>query len=255
MGLQEWSDSVTVAVPDRSDAKPRKTRFSTESFTLPEVLETKHLRAKSFHRECGAVSIEAALLTAERETYRALGFVFLAYALGAQAGPFRLHLSKAAPEELTRIVLWPSSASHVESKLGFRQRVGEIHYRASLPEGNPNYTTQEQDDADYPREHLPYCRLGRPEIEGGGVILKAPPVALHFQGTAPSLVWFGKYLLNLALTDNNCRLAYLYNFETESLGKGSAELRLTVANPADGPVFLPFQSVGATSPDTPVTDF
>lgn len=248
MELLEWRASVAVGVPERSDAKPRKTRFAVGTFTLPEELQTKHLRAKSFHRECGAVSIEAAVLTAERETYRALGFVFLAYAMGPQTGPFRLRLSNSAPEELTQIVLWPSQASDVESKLGFRQRVSEIHYRASLPEGNPNYTTDEQDDADYPREHLPYCRLGRPEVEGGGVILKDHPIALHFQGTAPSLVWFGKYLLNLALADNHCRLAYLYNFEMESLGQGSAELRLTVANPADGPVFLPVHPVGDTSP-------
>jgi hypothetical protein len=237
--LLEWRTSVTVAVPDRSDAKPRKTRFVAESFTLPEVLQTEHFRAKSFHRESGAVTVEGAVLTAERETYRALGFVFLAYALGPQTGPFRLHLSNAASDELTQIVLWPGQFSHVESKLGFRQRVSEIHYRASLPEGNPNYTTHEQDDADYPREHLPYCRLGSPEVEGGGLILKDHPVALHFQGTAPSLVWFGKYLLNLALADNNCRLAYLYNFGMESLGHGSAELRITVANPVHGPVFLP----------------
>jgi hypothetical protein len=53
-------------------------------------------------------------------------------------------------------------------------------------------------------------------------------------------VWLGKYFLNFALEDCNARLAYLYNSTpVESMAPGSAELRLVVGNPGDGPLMMP----------------
>jgi len=64
--------------------------------------------------------------------------------------------------------------------------------------------------------------------------------SVHFVKYIIALVWLGKYFLNLALSDNNSRLAYLYNFDpAESLAEGSAELRLTIANSGKPELFPP----------------
>ena len=137
-------------------------------------------------------------------------------------------------------MIWPSKLSSLENELGVRQAISYIRYLARLPKDNPNYITNEQDQENYPREHLPYCRMGSLDVGGGGVIRKGEPVAAHFHGTSPSLVWLGSYLLNLGLEDNNAKLAYLYNMNpSESLCYGSAELRITICDPSDGPKFFP----------------
>lgn len=106
-----------------------------------------------------------------------------------------------------------------------------MHYRPALPEGNPNYTTIEQDEVEYPREHLPYFGIGAPDDPRGGVLRTEDAVCLHLAGTDLSHVWLAKWLLNLSLEDSNCRLSYLYNYKpAESLAPGSAELRLVVSD-------------------------
>jgi hypothetical protein len=124
--------------------------------------------------------------------------------------------------------------------LGCRQQVSSIEYQPSVPEGNPNYTTTEQDDEAYPRELRPYCRVGWINDGAEGICRPREPSAVHFRGTGLSLVWMGRYLANLALADTNATLAYLYNLTpAESMCWNSAELRLTVCSPVDGPKFFP----------------
>jgi hypothetical protein len=138
-------------------------------------------------------------------------------------------------DRIQQIVLWPGSASRLEASLGCRFGLTEVHYRPRIPSGNPNYTTTDQDDPEYPREHLPYCHLGPAGYRDAGLGRPGEPVCLHVAGTTASLVWLGKFLLNLSLEDNNCRLAYLYNYiPAESLAPGSAELRLVVGDPSEG---------------------
>jgi len=241
MELEAWKQSMSLDIPSRSDDAPKRTRISCGDLVLPSTLSARNIHGLPISRNPGggAVSIEVALLTADRESFGALGLVFIAYALSGQKDTFRLYLGEA-DGELSQIVLWPRKDSSLEALLGFRQQVSEVHYRPKLPEGNPNYTTVEQDDEKYPREHLPYCRLGAADVEGGGITRQNEPVCLHFRGTGQSLVWLGKYFLNLALSDNNSRLAYLYNFDpAESLAEGSAELRLTIANSGKPELFPP----------------
>ena len=241
MELVAWKQSLSLDTPSCSDAAPKSVRMSGGELVLPSALSARSIHGLPISRNPGdgAVSFEVALLTADRESFGALGLVFIAYALSEQQGPFRLHLDRS-DDELSQTVLWPRRDSDLEARLGFRQRISEVHYRPKLLEGNPNYSTVEQDDEKYPREHLPYCRLGAADVEAGGVTRKNEPVCLHFRGTGPSLVWLGKYFLNLALFDNNTRLAYLYNFDpSESLADKSAELRLTIANTGKPELFPP----------------
>jgi hypothetical protein len=157
--------------------------------------------------------------------------------MSPQRKEFRLGLTDE-PGEISELVVWPSERSDLEVVLQCESRITQVRYKPALPEGNPEYTTTEQDrgEDEYPREHLPYCRPGSLDVDGGGVIRQGEPVAAHFKGTAPSLIWLGKYFLNLALEDCNATLAYLYNTTpAESMRWLSAELRITVADPADGP--------------------
>jgi hypothetical protein len=239
MELASWFSERSIAIPTRSDSRSKSLRLKPDQLTLPDRLETSQIRAAKFSRSpgSGAIWIEAILVTAQRDSYRALGLAFLAYAMSPQTKEFRLKLSDE-PGEISELVIWPSERSELQSALGMESRIVEVRYKPQLPEGNPNYTTTEQDKSEdeYPREHLPYCRPGSLDVEGGGVVRQGEPIGAHFQGTAPSLVWMGKYLLNLALEDNNATLAYLYNTTpAESMRWLSAELRLTVADPAGGP--------------------
>jgi hypothetical protein len=155
--------------------------------------------------------------------------------LSAQKEAFRLILIDS-PDGVAQLVLWPNRASSLEAGLGFRQRITEIFYRARLPKDNPNYLTFEQRREEYPPEHLPYWRPGSWNVEGGGVTRPGEPVCIHAQGTSPSLVWLGKYLLDLSLEDCNAKLGYLYNTDPgESMALGSAELRFVVGDPKGGP--------------------
>jgi hypothetical protein len=187
----------------------------------------------------GSISIEHLVFTAERPAFRALGLALLAYALSPQQEPFRIALEDH-PSEVVQLVFWPNSAAEIDKSLGLKQHVTQIVYRARLPKDNPNYLTFEQLHDDYPREHLPYWRPGSWNVEGGGVVRPGEPVCAHVQGTAPSLVWLGTYLLNLTLEDCNARLAYLYNANPgESMAPGSAELRFVFGDPSNGVQSLP----------------
>lgn len=241
MDLVEWAEAQSVRAPDRSDAKPKKLQLRPGSLLLPSRLSTRAIRGAPSARSPGggAQWIESILITAESREYRALGMAFLAYALSEQAAELHIDLTAQA-DELTEIVIWPCTESELDKELGIRQRVQAIHYRPSLAEGNPNYTTGEQDREGYPREHLPHWRTGSLDVAGGGVTRKNEPVAAHCLGTGPSLVWMGRYFLNLALEDSNARLAYLYNIgEHGSLAWNSAELRMAVRSAVNGPQLLP----------------
>jgi hypothetical protein len=242
MDLLDWKRSLTVFVPERSDSKPRKTRFDRANLVLPPQMSAKGITGFRYTRGLfGALSIEAALLSAEKESYRALGLVFIGYALSDQTAELRIALGEY-DGGLAQIVLWPSTYdTSLEAKLGFKHRVSvsSVDYRPKFPKSNPNYTTGEQDDPTYPREHLPFCSLGWSDY--ADVVRPDRPVCLHFLGTAPSLIWFGKFLLNFGLTDTVARLAYLYNAVEpfESLAKGSAELRLTESDAGKPEMFPP----------------
>lgn len=232
--LVEWA--AGFAVPHSSDGQPKKRRFSAATLPAPAECRTDRIRGQAGWRRPGAtaVAIDVAYLTADREAYRALGLVLLAYALSEQDGPLRIHLP-GAEDDLRQIILWPGAHSLLEASLGMRMGVREVHYRPRLLEGNPNYSTTEQDDEDFPREHLPHCTLAAPDVHSRhGYPIAGQPVSLHLDGTSPSLVWLGKFLLDLSLDDSRCRRSYLYNMTpAESLAPGSAELRLEVEDPAD----------------------
>jgi hypothetical protein len=239
--LLAWASTLPITVPVRSDSIPKKFHLRPETLPLPAGMATTDIRGLPSSRSpgSGAIWIEHLAFTADRPAYRALGMLLLAYAISNQEEPFRLTLSDN-PDEITQLVIWPSRASDLEARLGFRYRVNEISYRPRLPEHNPNYLTFEQQKEGYPREHLPYCRPGAWDVEGGGLTRAGESVCAHFQDTSPSLVWLGKYLLDLALADCNATLAYLYNAKPgESMAADSAELRFVVADPADGPRDLP----------------
>jgi hypothetical protein len=234
-----WAANLPVTLPTRSDSTPKRVRFTPELLRLPAAMSTSDIRVLSTRRGGGSISIEHLIFNAEPPVYRALALALIAYALSTQDEPLRLRLPDPPPMEVAQLVFWPSSASEIE-KSGMKQRVTEVHYRARLPKDNPNYLTFEQLREDYPREHLPYWRPGSWDVEGGGVIRRGEPVCAHVQGTSPSLVWLGKYLLNLTLEDCNARLGYLYNMDPgESMAPYSAELRFVVCDPREGPLSLP----------------
>jgi|GEM_PF-2737843 len=232
--LMEWA--APFAVPHSSDGKPRKVKFRASTLPAPTALRTDRIQADQWGRRPGAqsITIDGARLTAGREAFRALGLALFSYALSEQKEPLRIHLAEGGGG-LAQIVVWPGRDSSLEAHLGFRSAVREVHYRARILEGNPNYSTHEQDDDGYPREHLPYCTLSPPDWSDGYPGMRPDlPLCLHLAGTSPSLVWLGKFLLNLSLGDSNCRLSYLYNTNpSESLAPGSAELRLVVDEPAE----------------------
>lgn len=230
MDLLEWA--AAFRIPHASDGTPRKVRLTADALAPPESCRTDAIRGSAGSRRPNgaAVSIDCGFLTARREGYRALGLLLLAYALSDRRGELRVSI--AAAGELQQIVLWPSSPSPLEASLGMRLAVREVHYRPRVPEGNPNYTTVEQDDPGHPRDHLPFFSLGPPD-DPHAIVRSDAPVCFHVGGTGPALVWLGKLLLNLALDDCNATLAYLYNLlPAESLAVGSAEARLAVADPA-----------------------
>lgn len=231
--LLEWA--AGFALPHSSEGQPRKVRFSAATLPAPGECHTDRIRGQpGWRRPNGAaIVIDCGHLTTDREGFRALGLVLLAYALSEQKAPLRIHLPPAEGD-LGQIVVWPGAYTRLEGMLGCRIGVREVLYRPKLIEGNPNYSTVEQDDDDFPREHLPYCTLGAPGwVNGGPPMLPGEPACLHFAGTSPSLVWMGRFLLNLSLSDSNCRLSYLYNtIPSESLAAGSAELRLMLSEPA-----------------------
>jgi hypothetical protein len=234
--LLVWAGGLPVTVPVRSDSVPKKIRLTPELLPLPLAMSSADLRVGSDRRGGGSISIEHLVLNAERPAYRALGLALIAYALSPQEEPFRLTLTLADhPPEVAQIVFWPSSAAEIDKSLGLKQRITQVVYGARLPQDNPNYLTFEQQKEDYPREHLPYCRPGSWNVEGGGVTRQGEPVCAHVQGASPSLVWLGKYLLNLTLEDCNAMFAYLYNLDPgESMAPNSAELRFVVRDPRDG---------------------
>jgi hypothetical protein len=239
MDLLTWAASFPV--PHRSDGAPRKARFTAATLPAPEALETDRIRGLPSGRRPanGAVVIDEAVLTAEREGFRALGLAFLAYALSEQRKPLRITLP-AVEGELAQIVLWPPTPSRLEAELGCRLHVHEVFYRPRLADENPNYTTAPDDYETYPRQHRPYCTVAKADHPENMYRLPGSPECAHLGGTPPAHVWLGKYLLNLALEDSNVRLAYLYNYvPAKSMARRSAELRLVVANPDDGPVRLP----------------
>jgi hypothetical protein len=220
----------TICVPTRSNGKPKKVRFTTDGLVPSVAFHTDCIRAEATTRRIAgeAVAIDSVLVASSREGFRALGLALLGYALSEQANPLRLQLSPDT-NGLAQIILWPGLASSLEVALGCRLAITEVRYRPKLFYDNPHYTTVDQDDAHYPREHLPYCSLGAADVERGGVTRSGEPICLHMGGTTPSTVWLGKFLLNLGLEDNNCRMAYLYNYNpAQSLAPGSAELRLAV---------------------------
>ncbi len=228
--LLAWSDAFPV--PKSMEGQLRKARFTADNLPAPAECSAEGIFAESAVRRVSgnAISIDSASLSAGRAGYRALGLVMLSYALSEQASPLRIHLAHA-DEGIAQIVLWPTAASKLERELGCSLGAREVHYRPAIPRDDPNYSTTEQDNAGYPREHLPYCSIGAPDTPREGVTRRGEPVCLHVAGTAPSLIWLGKFLLNLALEDSSCRLAYLYNYTpAESLAPGSAELRLVVTD-------------------------
>lgn len=238
MELLKWATAFHI--PPVSDGTPKRVRFSADILRPPEECHTDAIRGRAGTRRPNgaAISIDCGFITAQREGYRALGLLLLAYALSEQRTALRISLA-AAEGEIQQVVIWPSSASRLEASLGVRVRVSKVHYRPRVPEGNPNYTTVEQDDESYPRDHLPLFSLG-PADDPRGDVRPGAPVCFHIGGTGPSFVWLGKLLLNLALDDSNATLAYLYNLTpAESLAVGSAEARLVVADPAQGPAWLP----------------
>ena len=248
MDLLVWLDSLKVSIPARSRTRRKPVCFTAASVAPPSELETDAIRGMPSNRAPGesAVSIERINLTAEREAYRALGILLIGYALSEQSEAHRLHLTAAAEGELRQIVLWPSMRSPLDEQLDLHRRVVEVRYRPALATGNPNITVDEQNDKYYPRAHPPYARLGNPDVEHGGVVRAGEPVCAHITGTAPSLVWLGRFLLNLSLDDCHCRLARLYNLDPPavSLADDSAEFRFVVGSPADGPLFLPVSKWG-----------
>ncbi|HEU4452499.1 MAG TPA: hypothetical protein VFR81_05535 [Longimicrobium sp.] len=246
--LMVWAAGFEV--PRSSDARPRKVRFTAATLPAPEELRTDRIRAVPSWRRpsCQAISIDVALLTAGQEEYRALGLALLGYALSEQKAPLRIHLPQVE-DHLHQIVLWPGSGSRLEARLGFRFGVREVHYRARILEGNPNYSTHEQDDDEYPREHLPYCTLSPPDWSNGYPGMRPDlPLCLHFAGTSASLVWLGKFLLNVSLADSYCRRCYLYNINPgESLAEGGAELRFEITDPPPAHQIEPADAAGASA--------
>lgn len=251
MDLLAWMDSLKVSIPARSKTRRKPVCFTAASVVPPGESRTDAIRGMPSYRAPGesSISIEKVNLTADRDAYRALGMLLIGYALSEQSEAHRLHLTAATGPELRQIVLWPSTPSPLDEQLDLDRRVVEVRYRPSLAKGNPNITIDEQDDEWYPRAHLPYARLGHADIEHGGLVLHNQPVCAHITGTAPSLVWLGKYLLNLSLDDSNCRLARLHNLvpPAESLAQDSAELWFVVGSPADGPLLLPHSKWGTES--------
>lgn len=229
--LLAWSNGI--AIPTHSAGTPKRIRFDGRSLPLLVECQTDGITAQFGTRRISgeAVSIDSALLTGERKAFRALALGLMSFALSDADAPLRIHLTQDGG--IAQIVLWPGAASELERRLGCRFGIREVHYRPALPEENPNYTTIEQDEVEYPREHLPYCGLGAPDDARGGVLRTGEAVCLHLAGTAPSHVWLAKLLLNLSLEDSRCRLSYLYNYTpAESLAPGSAELRLAVSDPS-----------------------
>ncbi len=170
---------------------------------------------------------------------RALGLVVLAYALSAQDGPLRIHLP-GREHDLGQIILWPGEHSRLEVSLRMRMGIREVQYRPRPVQGDPNDCTG-PDGEDFPREHMPLLVLARPDMHArGGWPIPGQPVALHLAGTSPSHVWLGKFLLNLSLDESNSGNTQLYNLTpAESLAPGSAELSLTIPDPADAPAAGP----------------
>lgn len=244
--LMEWA--AEVAVPHRSDGRPRKVKFTAATLPVPAQLHTDGIQVRQWWRRPNgeAISIDGAHVTAEKPAYRALGLALLGYALSEQKEPLRIHLAESG-DHLPQIVLWPGSASRVEALLGFRFALREVHYRARIFQDNPNYSTHEQDDDEYPREHLPNCRVGPPDWSDGYPGQRPDlPLCMHLSGTSASQVWLGKFLLNLALEDSHCRLSFLNNtIPSESLAPGSAELRLVVSDAASPPVAEADAAAGA----------
>lgn len=226
--LLDWANGI--AIPTHSAGKPKRVRFDVRN--VPPLIEcrTDGITAQSETRRISgeAISIDSAKLTGERTAYRALALGLISFAFSERDVPLRIHLTQGGG--IAQIVLWPGATSKLERRLGCRYAIREVHYRPALPEGNPNYTTIEQDEVEYPREHLPYCGLGAPDHPRLGVSDTGEADCLHIAGTALSHVWLAKLLLNLSLEDNNSRLSYLYNYNpAESLAPGSAELRLVVS--------------------------
>lgn len=232
MDLLTWASGTSI--PHSSDARPKKVRFRAETLKVPTELDaaTVHVVPGSRRPNGAAISIDTALITTQRAEFRALGLTMIGYALSDQNAPARIRLHEA-DGSISQMVIWPSLPSSLEATLGIRQRVHEVHYRPQIFDENPDYTTTEQDDETYPREHLPRCSIGSDGVEPNSVVRPGEPRYLHIEGTAPSLVWLGKFLLNLSLEDCRCTTSYLYNYlPAESLAVGSAELRLMVAGPS-----------------------
>jgi hypothetical protein len=229
LDLLAWSKGI--AIPTHSAGKPKRVRFDARNAPPFSECRTGAITAEFGTRRISgdAISIDSARLTGDRVAYRALALGLISFALLEHEAPLRIHLTQGGG--IAQIVLWPGAASEVERRLGCRYGIREVHYRPALPEGNPNYTTIEQDEPEYPREHLPYFGIGAPGDPRGGVLRAEDAVCLHLAGTALSHVWLAKWLLNLSLDDSNCRLSYLYNYNpAESLAPGSAELRLVVSD-------------------------
>lgn len=233
--LVEWA--ARFAAPRGSDGQRRKTRFSAATLPVPAECRTDRIRGSPGWRRPGAtaVAIDVAYLTADREACRALGLALLAYALSAQDGPLRIHLP-GAENDLRQVILWPGAHFRLEALVGMRMGIRDVHYRPRPVQGDPNDCTG-PDGEHVPRSHMPLCILARPDMHPRhGYPVPGQPVALHLAGTSPSHVWLGRFLLDLSLADSNRGVTQLYNMvPAESLAVGSAELSLTVDDPADAP--------------------
>jgi hypothetical protein len=233
--LLAWAAQFTLAHP--VEGQRRKVKFTAGTLPVPEEFHTADVRVvPSNRRPSGdAIVIDCAIITTSREGYRALGLALLGYALSEQAAPLRIHLP-GGENDVRQIIVWPGTASKLEIDLRCRMGVREVQYRS----GPFHLRADTEDDGasdedDFPREHLPFCTLGAPGwVRGGPPMIPGDPWCLHVAGTSPSHVWLGKYLLALSFTDSGSREWYLYNTTpAEELARGSAELRLALADPLD----------------------
>lgn len=87
MDLIEWFQGCCAAIPTRSDLPFKAPALTADRPTLPDRLQTDAIRALSYSRSpgSGAISIEGVLLAAEKPALRALGLMFIAYALSVPA--------------------------------------------------------------------------------------------------------------------------------------------------------------------------
>lgn len=216
--------------------------FTHEELKIPSLLNCDNLIIYNGIRSPGgtALHIEHIVIYGGKAAFRMLGMYLIAAALRIKYDePVRIECTNKELSPCRGLKIGMPKQSKLEKSLQLAPGIlTQWSWTPAIPESRSEHWVREQDDSNFPSDHLPWLRLGslaevysehhRPRSDQA--------IITHLTGTLPSLCWLARGLLNFALDDNPCHTWSLLNYGGHSsLTSGSAELRFVSPGGSDIP--------------------